>query len=766
MCNALIDKKRVILLLSITLLSSRTWADEDKSHVVQEKTDEVIVVTAPADKTKQPGSSTEITAQEMLRDGGTHFGNIMRYQPLISAPGSISGSSTGKSSWDRSGYSGYNIRGLEANRVSIDVDGVLQPIAQGRVNAVGRAGFGSYGIGRDYIDPYMYSLVNIESGATSVGNSNNALGGSVSFTSKDASYYLYPGKNHYVGYQSSYDLANRSFQNGITMAGGDDHLNGILVISRRDGQETRNNSDLLDAYPENWHSDAILAGVNWQATDTHLLHTTVDYYQKTSHSNYDTWDNTGTAVSTSDHQDSNTTRLGIVLKDTWKPVDISWMDQLITQFNYQRTRTYDDTDVDSDRYNMQTHYNTDTYNFESKLLKEYRNQTIAAGINAKWIRDESPFYSSSATSFFPDGDYSKPQADSRTYTLGGFIEDKITFVDKTGRNVYLVPGLRALYQNTKPRNLGNMSLSSLSASELEMEYNTNSDMQILPALALLYDIKPNLTAYLQYRRGAQMPNANQLYGSYLAHYNYYALVGNSDLETETSNNFELGLKGQPIAGITLSTAAFYNKYRNFIAYTRYVSQFANSANKIIYQAENRDEAYIYGTELTSKFNIGTWFEHLNGLSARLAVGYSKGASKSDYLGDKYIDLDSVAPLKLIIGVAWDDPNGVYGMAIMSTFQKGKQAEATNRQSYSNSGSAITDSSTSYYRIPGHGLIDLTAYWNLTKNIRLSGGVYNLMDQKYWDYLSNKSLYASSSQEYLELSTASGRTFQLGLNIDF
>lgn len=762
MSNTIIDKKKITLLISMTLLSSAALASKKLNQ------DEVIVVTAPQDNNQDAGTNTTITADEMLREGGNNFGTIMRYQPLISAPSTLSGSGTGKSSWDRAGYSGYNIRGLEANRVSIDVDGVEQPIAQGRVNSVGRAGLGTYGMGRDYIDPYMYGLVNIESGATSVGNRNNALGGSVSFISKNASDYLL-GENHYFGYQSNYDSSNHSLQNSITMAAGDDYLNGILVLSRRDGQETRNNSDLIDAYPENWHSNAILAGVSWQATSAHLFDLTTDYYQKFSHSHYNSWNEAGTGIATyNDHQDSTTNRLGITIKDTWIPVNIGWIDKLTTQLNYQRTRAHDDTDINSNSYNIDTRYNTNSYGFNTQLFKTYSNQSITAGLNARWASDESPFNSTAqaSTGFFPDGDYSKPQADSRSYTIGGFIEDKIMFLDQTEHKFYLVPGIRAIYQNTKPRHLENMALSNINSTDLGIEYNSNSDFQILPAISLLYDITPRFTGYLQYKRGAQMPNANQLYGSYLAHYNVYALVGNSDLKTETSDNFEIGFKGQPTKGLTLSTAAFYNKYKNFIAYTRYVRQFANANNKIIYQADNRDEAHIYGLEITSKFDIGTWFEQLNGLSTHIAFGYSKGESKSSYLGDKFVDLDSIAPLKLVMGGSWDDPNGVYGMSLISTLQKGKKAEATNRQSYSNNGTQITDSGTEYYRIPGHGVIDITGYWNIKKNIRLSGGIYNLTNQKYWDYLSNNRLYASSSQEYLGLSTASGRSFQLGLNIDF
>ncbi|KES14654.1 Outer membrane receptor protein, mostly Fe transport, partial [Gilliamella apicola SCGC AB-598-B02] len=146
-----------------------------------------------------------------------------------------------------------------------------------------------------------------------------------------------------------------------------------------------------------------------------------------------------------------------------------------------------------------------------------------------------------------------------------------------------MPGVRAIYQNTKPRNLENMSVSNVNSHQLGTQYSSNSDFKILPSMALMYDINPNFTAYLQYKRSAQMPNQNQLYGSYLAHSTMYVLVGNSNLKTETGDNFELGVKGQPISGITLSSSAFYNKYKNFIAFTRYRKNFVGIGNRLVYQ---------------------------------------------------------------------------------------------------------------------------------------------------------------------------------------
>ncbi|MCX8602230.1 MULTISPECIES: TonB-dependent receptor domain-containing protein [unclassified Gilliamella] len=737
----------------------------------EENNIDTITVTAH-EATKTAGTNTEISESDIRRDGGTNFGSIMRYQPLISAPGNISGSGSGKSSWDRGGFTGYNIRGLDANRVSIDIDGMPLPIAQGRVNSVGRAGFGSYGIGRDYIDTYMYNKVDIQSGATSVSNANNALGGSVSFQTKTASYYLYPGKTSYFGFQNNYDSADRSYHQGITIAGGDEYLNGILVLSRRDGQQGRNYGDSINSYPENWHSNSILAGIGWQMTDEHLVNATIDFNSKTKNSHYDTWDRYGKKIESYDHQRSKNNRFNLAIKDQWKPTNISWIDSLTTQINYQRTNVFDDTYLrhsSKGNFNTQTNYNTKSYNFITTLLKSFDNQKITAGLNAKWSEDESPFYTSAKSQngrIFPDGDYTKPQADSRSYQIGGFFEDRISFNINDSNNFYIVPGVRAIYQNTKPRNLENMAVSNINSSQLGKQYNSNSDFKILPSLAFMYDLNPNLTAYLQYKRGAQMPNQNQLYGSYLAHSQMYVLVGDSNLKTETSDNFELGLKGQPVSGMTLSSAVFYNKYKNFIAYSRYKKNFVGTGNRIVYQSENRDKAYIYGAELSSEFNFGSWFESVNGLSARFAIGYNQGKSKSSYLGDKYVEMDTIAPLKSTIGLAWDDPNKLYGVAVTATFQKGKKTESTTRETHSNDGTPIKDSTDEYFRIAGHGTVDLTGYVNITKNVKLSGGIYNLTDQKYWDYLSNNKLYRSSDHKYLDMFTAPGRTFQLGLDIDF
>ncbi|WP_333498917.1 TonB-dependent receptor domain-containing protein [Kluyvera sp. CHPC 1.2972] len=769
----------VTSLLAAIYQTSAVAADtQDKTAAVDSA--EQMTVTAPAPVLK-PGSQHAISAQELQDKGANDFGSIMRYEPLIGATGSSGGSGNGKSGFDRGGYTGYNIRGLESNRVGIDVDGIAQPNATGR-SYVSRAGQNTFGIGRDYIDPYMYGSVDIQSGATDTETANSSIGGNVSFQPKSADDYLHPGKTSAFSYRSGYDSADRSWHNGLTAAGGDETLRGIFVYSRRDGQETTTNSSSVDAFPANWHSDAFMTSGIWQPNDQHKLTSTLDYYHKTNHTHYDVWNDSGSKTIGNAQQTSQTRRWGLSLKDDWTPMN-DFIDSMSTKVYYQHTEAHDQTYMpDSFTNTMETvysNYDTDTWGMQTALAKTLGRHDLSAGFNASTTKTQRPFSQSPVPSVFTE--IMQPEADSREYTVAGFLQDQINF-DLDSHNLAVIPGIRVVHQSTKPENLSSLTTNStvLTESSVSKLYGKNSDTQALPSLTFQYDVTPRLMTYLQYKRGAEFPNTSQLYGSWNLGSSYagrgqYALIGNTDLKTETSDNFEWGMKGEVTEGITMRTALFYNSYKNFIAYTRYTrsnnpSQFTNVPSNIytIYQAENRDKAYIYGGEISAKFNFGTWFEQVDGLSATLAYGYSEGQSKSSYYGDKYVDLDSVAPMKAIVGVAWDDPSKVYGTALTATFVKGKRATPTNRESYTNTGGALTDSTSEYMRVPGYGMLDWTAYWRVAKNVRINGGVYNLTDRKYWDYLSSRNIETSTNQDANDKSLAvmPGRTWQLGVNVDF
>ncbi|WP_052250273.1 TonB-dependent receptor [Enterobacter sp. Bisph1] len=741
---------------------------------------EEMVVTAPAPNLNA-GSTHSLSAEDLQHKGAKDFGSIMRYEPLISATGASGGSGNGKSGFDRGGYSGYNIRGMESNRVGIDVDGIATPGATGRSYA-SRAGLNTFGIGRDYIDPYMYGSVDIQSGATRIEQANTSIGGSVSFRPKSADDYLQPGTATWFGYQSNYDSADRSWHNGVTGAAGDDILRGIVIYSRRDGQQTRNNSGTVAAPPANWHSNALMTSGIWQPNDLHKFTATLDAFHRTNHTHYDAWNTEGSRVLGEARQTSQTRRWGASLNDEWTPIN-DWLDSMSTKVYYQHTEAHDRTwmpdRITAIRETVYSNYDTDSWGMQNGLLKSVGRHDLSGGFNVGSSKTQRPFHQSPALSGYSQ--IMQPEADSRSDTLGVFLQDRIN-LDASGHPFAITPGARVVYQTTKPRNLSSLVANStvVDGADVAALYGKNSDTQLLPSLIFQYEITPRLISWLQYQRGAQFPNASQLYGSWDLGSNFagseqYALLGNTDLKTETSDNLEWGIKGEVTEGITLRTALFYNSYKNFIAYTRYTR--AANPDKFIripsniytaFQAENRDEAFIYGGEVSAKFNVGSWFEPLDGLSARLAYGYSEGKAKSHYLGDKYVDLDSVAPMKAIFGIGWDDPRKRYGSALTATFVKGKRATATNRQAYANNDEPIGEPSIDYMRVPGYGVLDWSAYWRVAKNININGGIYNLTARKYWDYLSSRNLQEISKQNAYDkaLAVMPGRTWQLGVNIDF
>lgn len=49
-----------------------------------------------------------------------------------------------------------------------------------------------------------------------------------------------------------------------------------------------------------------------------------------------------------------------------------------------------------------------------------------------------------------------------------------------------------------------------------------------------------------------------------------------------------------------------------------------------------------------------------------------------------------------------------------------------------------DGSTSKFRTPGYGVLDLTGYYKVSDDVTLNAGLYNLTDKQYWQWDSVRS----------------------------
>jgi hemoglobin/transferrin/lactoferrin receptor protein len=328
-----------------------------------------------------------------------------------------------------------------------------------------------------------------------------------------------------------------------------------------------------------------------------------------------------------------------------------------------------------------------------------------------------------------------------------------------GHQATLTPGLRAEHRKLTPKNLDKYVVAVPAAAK---EIKEDSDSFLTPSLNLSVELVPNFNAYAQYSRGTRLPSAAERTGTYDS-FSYtsttgYAVLGNPNLDKETSNAFEVGLKGAPAPGVEFSVSAFNTRYSNFIEYVTQPIDRVNYPTIVqgLFRPENIGKAKIYGVEFSSRFALGQWLQDMKGYSVNVAAGASKGTSENTETGKK-ADLPSVQPYKANASFAYDDPGLRGGAAFTASTARGKRAESD----------VLTGSTNTMFAVPGYTVFDLTAYWNINKHVVLSGGIYNLGDRKFWDYASSRTLVAATSAATLadiERQARPGRNYAFNLKV--
>ena len=124
-------------------------------------------------------------------------------------------------------------------------------------------------------------------------------------------------------------------------------------------------------------------------------------------------------------------------------------------------------------------------------------------------------------------------------------------------------------------------------------------------------------------------------------------------------------------------------------------------------------------------------------------------------GGKYVPFDVASPLSAVLGVKWEQPQ--YGLTthLLGTFSRGI--------------SRVSDET--YYKPGGYAVFDGYVNWQIDKTYRLSAGLTNIFNKRYFEY-SAGGVYADSpsvATNYtapLELYTAPGRTVSVNFSASF
>ncbi|HHF4806749.1 TPA: TonB-dependent hemoglobin/transferrin/lactoferrin family receptor, partial [Haemophilus influenzae] len=193
----------------------------------------------------------------------------------------------------RFGNSGFAVRGVDENRVAVQIDGLAQAetiSSQGFKELF--EGYGNFNNTRNTAEIETLKEVKITKGADSIKAGSGALGGSVSFETKDARDLL-TQKDYYFSYKRGYNSVNQQNLNTLTTAGRYKWFDFLVVHTDRQSNETQNygyhhydgniqGKTREKADPYRYKLKSTLLKVSFQPTENHRLTLAADLYDNTS----------------------------------------------------------------------------------------------------------------------------------------------------------------------------------------------------------------------------------------------------------------------------------------------------------------------------------------------------------------------------------------------------------------------------------------------------------------------------------------------------
>ncbi|MDD2033422.1 TonB-dependent receptor [Pseudomonas sp. N-137] len=678
-----------------------------------------------------PSSVSVYDRQELDRNNVNTLKDLVRYEPGVSVGGA----------GQRGGISGYNIRGIDGNRVLTQVDGVEIP-----------GGFfnGPYAkTQRNYVDPEIVKRVEILRGPASVLYGSNAIGGAVSYFTLDPDDIIKPGNDVGARLKTGYSSADESWLKSATLAGRSGPFDGLLHYSQRDGHETQsygnNNGTGLDrtaANPEDVRTHNVLAKLGWNYNDDSRLGLVYEKYKDDRDTDLKSayggpysdgqpaipdfvlpggmyqWRTGNDTISRERFGLEHSFALDSLLADHVKwslNHQIAKTDQSTAEFYFPITRQvlrtretlYEEKqwvlDAQLDKaFSLADTDHALTYGTTIKQQKVTGSRSgngvcLAVGVGCSAVGAISTRDVLEKASDFPDPTIN-------TYSL--FAQDQIRWNRWT-----FTPALRYDYTRLKPH-LTEAFLNTVDPTSGGQVSDKNKTWhRVSPKFGLTYALSDQYTWYGQYAEGFRTPTAKALYGRFDNPGAGYSVEPNPDLEPEKSKSYETGLRGRFDSG-SFDVAVFYNKYRDFIN----EDAITPGADALTFQSNNIKHATIKGAEVKGRLNLDL-FGAPQGLYTQGSVAYAYGRNN-----DTGEPINSVNPLTGVFGLGYEQDR--FGTLLSWTLVKKK-----DRVDDSNFNSP--DGVSSQFKTPGFGILDLTGFYKVTHDVTVSGGLYNLTDKKYW-----------------------------------
>ena len=566
--------------------------------------------TITATRTEQavdsvPSTVSVQTREQLDRQNVNNIKELVRYEPGVSVGGA----------GQRAGITGYNIRGIDGNRILTQIDGVELP------NDFFSGPYAQ--THRNYVDPDIVKRVEILRGPASALYGSNAIGGAVSYFTLDPSDIIKDGKDVGARLKAGYESASHSWLTSATVAGRADDFDGLLHYGYRQGHETESNGghggtglSRSEANPEDADSYSLLGKLGWNYAEGSRFglvfekyKSDVDTDQKSAYGG--PYDKGKPAIPPSmlpggmyQWRKGNDTltreRYGLehhFLLDSQVADRIQWSlnyqlaktDQATREFYYPITRKVLRT--------RDTTYKERLWVFDSQLDKSFAigetEHLLSYGINLKHQKvtgmrsgtgtnldtgADSPRDALERSSDFPD-----PTV--KTYAL--FAQDSISWNDWT-----FTPGLRYDYTRMEPHITDEFLRTMKQSQNTAVDESDKKWHRVSPKFGVTYDFAQHYTWYGQYAQGFRTPTAKALYGRFENLQAGYHIEPNPNLKPEKSQSFETGLRGKFDEG-SFGVAVFYNKYRDFIDEDA-LNTDSTGGNGQTFQSNNIERAVIKG----------------------------------------------------------------------------------------------------------------------------------------------------------------------------
>lgn len=678
-------------------------------------------ITVSATKTPRPvretaGVVTVIDAEEIDNRLVQDIRDLVRYEPGVSVSRDPA----------RFGLGGFTIRGIGGNRVLIEVDGV--PVA----DAFSIGSFSN--AGRDFVDPEVLKRVEILRGAASSLYGSDALGGVVSFTTKDPLDYLADEDTYFAG-KLGYNSDDASTVATLISAFGNERNSGMAVYTRRDGSQIDSQGDVesMDSTrtapnPQDYSADnALLKGVFnrgdnvFRVTlDAHRGATQTDVYSARATQDFTAIYGIPYLVSTTD-LDGDDERERTRVAFNWEFGAASWFDggdiDVYAQGSetVQRTTEYRTNTV----FGVDSHVRRDrVFEFEQDLLGlnlGLRKQIAGDDITHQFVygieleRTETTQLrdgvetdlatGTTTTAILPDEFPVRDFPPSTTLEAGVYAQDEMRWQN----GFTLIVGARAdrfeldVDENDAIFNADNPATAPVDITETSVS----------PKLGFLQPLDELWTLFGQYAHGFRSPPYNDVNVGFTNLMFGYTAIPNPDLKPETSDGIELGVR-RGSAQSAFEFTLFHNRYDDFIE--SLVSLGVDPATDLLtFQSQNVSEVTIEGAELRGEYH----FAFLPGLRAIGAVSYARG--ENDETGER---IASVDPHRAVLGLDYAAPSQEWGMEFIATLVDDKRVD-----------------DDTLFATPGYALFDVTGWVEISKNVKLVAGVFNLGDRTYWEWAS-------------------------------